>query len=213
MKARVCFFLACWLLIPAAGAQVPALQDFARIRVDPRLKAQAQAIVDAALRQAFGLPAHPTPVDLDAIFQKPRAVFVTFKSKDGVRGCMGSLQPRQASLQEEIMKQVSLALFHDPRHPRIQRDELAGMQVFITAVGIPSPVRGISEISPGRDGAYLRSGGKEAVVLPGEAKTQRYLLAFLKAKAGVKRGESFQLYRLPAQTLELRFSSLGPRDS
>jgi AMMECR1 domain-containing protein len=114
---------------------------------------------------------------------------------------MGSLEAKTSSLTQEIERDLKLAFTQDPRHPPVEKSEVAGMEIFLTAVGNPVALRGFEGLSPARDGILIRSGMKEAVVLLGEAKTTRYLLAFAKAKAGIKRGESFQIYRLPSLTL------------
>jgi len=190
------------LLIISSPARAQALQRFQTIRSDPRLQAQLAQIVDTAVRRALGKEA-ALPEGLDPVFQRPMGVFVTAKRGDEVRGCMGSLQPKQGSLAEEIVKNLDLAFTRDPRHRPIRQEELPGMEIYLSAVGDPQPVFRWDALSPARDGILLKSGSKEAVVLPGEAKTLRYLLAFAKAKAGIRRGEAYQLYRLPAEVLSV----------
>lgn len=204
MKSKPIIFLI-FLGIVLTGAKVfssapSPLQEFRKIRSHPEMKKQLEEIVKVGILRAFGEKSD-LPPDLAPLFLKPLPVFVTFQKGDRVRGCMGVLNAQQGSLSDEIIAQVKKALSGDPRHYRISREELAEMKVFVTAVGNPVAVQGIQQISPARDAVYLRHGSKEAVVLPGEAKTQRYLLAFLKAKAGLKKGEAFRLYRLPAETL------------
>lgn len=185
--------------VPCGGQEDP-LSRFRVIRSSPQLRAQLAAVVDVAVRRAFG-EAAPLPEGLDAVFLRPMGVFVTAKRGEEVRGCMGSLAPRKGSLAEEIVTNLQLAFSRDPRHRAIRREELDGMKVYLTTAGPPSQVERVTALSPSRDAILLKSGAKEAVVLPGEAKTQRYLLGFAKAKAGVKNGEVFQIYRLPVEVL------------
>ncbi|MCC6273396.1 MAG: AMMECR1 domain-containing protein [Deltaproteobacteria bacterium] len=185
---------------PSLGQEDP-LSRFRAIRASPQLRAQLAAVVDVAVRRAFG-EAAPLPEGLDAVFLGPMGVFVTAKRGDEVRGCMGSLAPKKGSLAEEIAANLQLAFFRDPRHRSIRREELAGMKIFLSATGGPLAIERWGSVSPARDAILLKSGAKEAVVLPGEARTQRYLLAFAKAKAGIKKGEAFRLYRLPVEVIE-----------
>ncbi len=183
-----------------AQAPDPVLNKFIRLRTDPGLQRELQGIVEWAAQSAFGAkPAEPVPVS--DFFEEALPIFVTLEKKGEVRGCMGTLAPRRQNMAQEIGENLRRALFQDPWHREVGIVELPGMTVYLTAVGRPQAVKGIGEISPGRDGAYLRSGSREAVALPGEAKTQRYLLSFLKAKAGIKKDAPFQIFRLPTATV------------
>lgn len=181
--------------------QEDPLSRLRAIRSSPQLRAQLAAVVDVAVRRAFG-EAVAMPEGLDSVFLGPMGVFVTAKRGEEVRGCMGSLAPKKSSLAEEIAANLQLAFFRDLRHRPILREELAGMKIYLSATGAPLPIERWGSVSPARDAILLKSGAKEAVVLPGEARTQRYLLAFAKAKAGVKKGEAFRLYRLPVEVVE-----------
>jgi AMMECR1 domain-containing protein len=189
------------------------LDGFRRLRSDPVLKPKLEEIVRTAVRNAFGEETTPFR-DLDPFFQDPFPVFVTVKRGEEVRGCMGSLVPRKSSLAEEIVSNLKLAFSKDPRHRPVLREEVGpGMEIFITTAGHPVPVDRFEEISPARDGVLVRQGGKEAVVLPGEAKTRRYLKAFALTKAGIKRGEPFQVFRLETATASVGIDGniLSPR--
>jgi len=182
------------------------LQTLEQIRSDPKLRFQLQELVKVAITQAFGESAK-LPKDLDPIFQKPLPLFVTAKKSGEVRGCMGNLKPKRGSLAQEILTNLRLAFFQDPRHRSIREDEISGMEIYLTAVGDPVLIRDFSAINPARDAVLVRHGNKEGVVLPGEAKTLSYLLAFAKAKAGIKKGEPFQVYRIPTQTMKVVMST------
>ncbi len=177
-----------------------------KIRSDPGLKKQIEEIVGVATEKAFGKAVSP-PSNLDPIFKKPLPIFVTAKKSGEVRGCMGSLRAQQGSLVEEITVNLVRAFFQDPRHRPIREEELPGMEFYLTTVGTPEAVDQVSALNPARDAVMIRNGRKEAVVLPGEAKTLRYLLAFAKAKAGIKKGEPYQLFRIPTATIGIVLSS------
>lgn len=180
--------------------QVDSLDRLRQIRHSPDLQIQLSAIVDTAIRRAFGEDP-PLPSNLSPIFQSPMGVFVTAKRGDEVRGCMGSLFPKKGSLTEEIVANLQLAFLRDPRHRPIRREELEGMEIYLSTAGSPVAIERWGSVSPARDAIMLKSGSKEAVVLPGEARTLRYLLAFARAKAGIKKGEAYRIYRLPSETL------------
>ena len=203
---RIYLFILCFALLSLARGFSPALAEeeglrrFRQIRSDPVLRAQLASIVEVAMGRAWGQDS-PWPEKLDPIFDKPLGVFVTLKKGEEVRGCMGSLKARKSSLREEIAANLKAAMTQDPRHRKVEKEEVPGMEVYFTTAGKPQPVPRLNALSPVHDAILLKSGAKEAVVLPGEARTLRYLLAFAKAKAGVRRGETFQVYRLPVLVL------------
>ncbi|HKY62490.1 MAG TPA: AMMECR1 domain-containing protein [bacterium] len=164
------------------------------------MKEQLAAIVEVAMRRAWGESA-AWPANAEPLFDQPLGVFVTLKKDEEIRGCMGSLKPRKSSLREEIAANLKAAMTQDPRHRRVEKSELPGMEIYLTTAGTPQPVPRFDALSPVHDAILLKSGAREAVVLPGEARTLRYLLAFAKAKAGVRKGEPYQVFRLPVEVL------------
>ena len=101
----------------------------------------------------------------------------------------------------ETSANLKAAMTQDPRHRRVEKSELPGMEIYLTTAGTPQPVSRFDALSPVHDAILLKSGAREAVVLPGEARTLRYLLAFAKAKAGVRKGEPYQVFRLPVEVV------------
>jgi len=176
-----------------------SLRSFENIRHQPRLMAQLEQIIQLGIQKAFG-KSIALPNDLQPIFKKSLAVFVTVKKNGEVRACMGSLRPQQENLAKEIVANLKLAFFEDPRHRPVQEQEIDDLEFYITAVGRPVLIKRVDRLNPARDAVLLRYGKKEGVVLPGEAKTMSYLIKFARAKAGIKKGEPFQVYRIPAVT-------------
>ena len=193
-KTHIFLILIC--LIPG-GVLAGPLDE---IRRNPQWMAQVQEVILGAVENNFG-KAQTLPQDLGSPLQKPQALFVTAKKDGRVRGCMGTLQAKEASLAEEIVVNLQKAFSQDPRHHPIQKSETSGMEIFLTVVGKPIRVHRVDTLNPARDSVLIRHGNKTGVVLAGEAKTLRYLLAFAKAKAGIKKGEPYQVFRLPSQTL------------
>lgn len=199
----LCFGVLLLTALPIRAQDEEGLRRFRQIRGDAVLNAQLDAILEVAMKRAWGESA-AWPAGSDPLFEQPLGVFVTLKRDDEVRGCMGSLKPRKSSLREEIAANLRAAMTQDPRHRKVEKTELEGMEIYLTTAGKPQAVPRFDALSPLHDAILLKSGAKEAVVLPGEAKTLRYLLAFAKAKAGVRKGEVYQVYRLPVVVLEAK---------
>jgi len=207
-SARILLAFFLWIGVGLGSASVcaatdPALLQWQKLRDDPKLRAELQAWLESEVRFIFQ-GENTAPPMLSEFFQRSIPLFVTMKKGETVRGCMGSLQSRRATLAEEIRENLRRAGFQDPWHREVLGDEMPGMTIYLTAVGKPRAVRDIGEISPANDGALLRQGNREAVVLPGEAKTQRYLLAFLLAKSGANPKQPYHIYRI--KTLSVAFT-------
>ena len=174
-----------------------------KIRTIPRLQNQLEFLVGMIVKEWKG---DHTSIEFspDPIFRKPLGVFITAKKGDEVRGCVGSLLPHEKDLEQEIRRNLKLAFTQDPRHRPVQKEETSGMEIFVSALGSPKLLSKPYQINPAREAILIRSGSKEALALPGEAKTLRYLLAFLKAKAGIQKSENFQLYRLESESVEVK---------
>lgn len=204
MGARL--FIACLLLlwVPVQAAPCHALPEhpFVQLRRNPEQLQALSSVIAAVAQEAYGKTA-ALPASLPEIFSRPQAIFITLKKQDRVYGCMGTLQARGKNLLEEIQLVLPKSLFQDPRHPPVAAADLPGMEVYLSAVGKPVRVGQIEALNPARDGVMIQNGNKVGVVLPGEAKTLRYLLSFAKAKAGIGPDESYQVYRLPTETVRV----------
>lgn len=203
MKKIVYFISICsfiYLFSPNLFSQ--SISIIQKIRSDPRLQAQMKNWVMAVVKE-WETGEEPNAEDLDAVFKKPLAVFVTAKRLGEVRACMGTLVPHEKDLADEIRRNLNLAFRQDPRHRPVQKDDLLGMEIYISSLADPKLLSKPYQINPARDAILMKSGSKEAVALPGEAKTTRYLLAFLKAKAGIKKDENFQLYRMESESIKI----------
>ncbi len=183
-----------------AQSQVDNLHIFEIIQKDPQLTRELEQLLRIALDRAWGTPT-PWPQNFSPLFKRPVAFFVTLKKNGETRGCMGSLHPQKKNFFQTLENHLKLALFRDPWHRPVQKQELPEMEIYLTATGKPQPILRLQQLNPARDGILLQSGNKAAVVLPGEAKTLSYLIQFAKKKAGLKKGEMYQVYFLPSLSL------------
>lgn len=187
--------------LPLLNAQTE--HPFTQLRRNPQQLASLKQVLMAVGQGAYGKSA-PLPEKLPEIFSAPQPIFLTLKKGDRTYGCMGALQAQGKTLLEEIQLVFPKALFQDPRHPAVAAGELPGMEVYLSAVGQPIRVDDVNRINPARDAILAKSGSKAGVVLPGEAKTLRYLLAFAKAKAGIGEQETYQVYKVPTVTVMVK---------
>lgn len=141
-----------------------------------------------------GKPSTPLLSDYPASLQKLRACFVTLHLDDELRGCIGSLEPRQ-SLLMDVAYNAFAAAFHDPRFTPLQAAEFAALEIEISVLSPPVPLHFASEselldqLRPGVDGLILTTPGHSGTFLPSvweSLPNPTAFLAQLKRKAGLE---------------------------
>jgi|GEM_PF-660573 len=107
----------------------------------------------------------------DLLWQ-PAATFVTFNKKQSLRGCIGSLQAVRPLL-EDVAHNTFNAAFRDPRFQPIERDESPELNVEISVLSKPEPMKTsasfedfLEQLEPFKDGLILSEGFNKATFLP-----------------------------------------------
>ena len=127
-----------------------------------QLLALARGTLEAHFR---GEPPPRMPSDRSEAFGDPRAVFVTLRMGDRLRGCIGTLAP-EGDLSRTVPRFALRAAFEDPRFSGLASDELPGCTIEISVLTAPRPLDDPEEIVIGRDGLILEIGGRRALLLP-----------------------------------------------
>ncbi|RMH17860.1 MAG: AmmeMemoRadiSam system protein A [Acidobacteria bacterium] len=155
---------------------------------------RGRMLVETA-RQAIAhqLLGTPPPVAGEPWLLAPGAVFVTLRRGGALRGCIGSLEAYRP-LFEDLRANALAAAFHDPRFPSLRADELEDLEIEVSLLSPPEPLRfsseeeALAQLRPGRDGVVLSYRGHRGTFLPQVWKQlpePRRFLARLKEKAGL----------------------------
>ena len=149
-------------------------------------------IARRAIAAELGLGARPSS-DAQAWLKQPGATFVTLTKGGALRGCIGSLSAGRA-LGEDVAANGINAAFRDPRFPAVTAAEWPQVQVEVSLLSTPRPLRFADEaelldaIVPGEDGLILEAEGRRGTFLPQvweNIPDKRQFLAELKRKAGL----------------------------
>lgn len=145
----------------------------------------------AAIAQRLGLATDLPP--RAAWLEKTGACFVTLKAHGQLRGCIGSLEARQA-LYDDVVHNAVAAAIRDPRFPPVSTDELNGIKIEVSLLSPATPMDffderdALAQLRPNIDGVILEYGAHRATFLPQVwedlPQPQRFL-AHLKRKAGL----------------------------
>ncbi|HNS06426.1 MAG TPA: AmmeMemoRadiSam system protein A [Anaerolineaceae bacterium] len=129
----------------------------------------ARRTIEQALKQA------PEPeIDLgmlSAALKEPGASFVTLTIRRNLRGCIGSLEARQA-LAFDVREHARQAAFEDYRFPPLSKAELPATSIEISRLTAPldleyqQPSDLPRILRPGIDGVILQDGYRRATFLP-----------------------------------------------
>ena len=72
-------------------------------------------------------------------FKEKKASFVTLTKEGNLRGCIGSLYPRQA-LWKDVQENAMNAAFHDPRFLPLNHKELSQIKIEISVLSEPKKI-------------------------------------------------------------------------
>lgn len=130
-------------------------------------ESERQAVVQLA-RQAIAAAVARGQILEDiptgGIFSERRGVFVTLHAGGRLRGCIGVVEPEEP-FGESVVRCAASAALQDPRFPALRPGELSGLQIEISLLSPPLPIRP-EEIEIGRHGLLIVRGAKRGLLLP-----------------------------------------------
>lgn len=137
-----------------------------------RLSAAAgQALVTGARRtiervlQPKSKGPHPISVKRYPELSRSRGIFVTLRKQGALRGCVGRIVSDQP-LASAVLVVAREAALHDTRFPPVRPEELGEIDVEVSVLTAPAPLRHIHDLVAGRDGIILQDQGRTGVFLP-----------------------------------------------
>jgi AmmeMemoRadiSam system protein A len=165
------------------------VQTLGRLAIDTYLR--TRRLID---------PPQPIPSELQA----PSAVFVTLRKDGELRGCVGSVRPTEATAAHELIRYAVASAVRDPRFDPVRLDEVNALTIKVQLLDPAEPVAGISGLDPQTYGIIVRSGDRQALLLPGiegiDTPEQQVLAAC--QKAGIGRFAPLALERFRTRTIE-----------
>ncbi len=102
---------------------------------------------------------------------KEQAVFVTLNKNHNLRGCIGSIIPHRALI-DDLIANAKAAAFSDPRFNPLSKEELKDIEIEVSLLTVPKELlyKDIEDlrnkIKPMVDGVILQLDGYQATFLP-----------------------------------------------
>lgn len=137
------------------------------------------------------------PKSLTSEMQEKAGVFVSIHKLGDLRGCIGTFEPQQRNVAEEIIINAISAATQDPRFDDITPDELKDLDYSVDVLTSPEPVADKSELDPKKYGVIVEAGWRRGLLLPdleGVDSTDDQI-DICRQKGGISPTEPVQLYR------------------
>jgi AmmeMemoRadiSam system protein A len=130
--------------------------------------------------------------------------FVSLKTDDGaLRGCIGSVHPKEPDLPREVVRNAIDAANADPRFLPVSAEELPLLVYSVDVLTDPESIEGLQELDPKRFGVIVQNGRRRGLLLPDiegvDSAEQQVTIA--RSKALIEPHEPVSLWRFEVRRL------------
>lgn len=131
-----------------------------------------------------------------------QGVFVSLYLNGQLRGCIGTIEPTQKNLAQEIIRNALSAAFQDPRFPPIKPEELTELDISVDILSKPEKIEGLGDHNPKKYGLIVKaSNNRSGLLLPNlpGVKSGQEQLNIASQKGGILESEEKELYRFKSK--------------
>jgi len=146
----------------------------------------------------------PKPSELTPEMREQAGVFVSLHKHGQLRGCIGTFEPKEKNVAEEIIANAISSSTRDPRFPPVTASELDDLEYSVDILTKPEPVTDISQLDHKKFGVIVESGWKKGLLLPDleGVDSIEEQIAICRLKAGISAGEPIKLYRFQVRRFQ-----------
>ncbi|MCG2726978.1 MAG: AmmeMemoRadiSam system protein B [Elusimicrobia bacterium] len=98
-------------------------------------------------------------------FNVPAAVFVTLTKNGALRGCIGTMEPRNTLL-DSVINFACAAAFEDHRFSPLREEELKNIKIEISILSPMSKAESYEDVQKGKHGVLIKKGFSSGTYLP-----------------------------------------------
>lgn len=138
------------------------------------------------------------PTDLSSSLTKEKAgVFVSLKKHGQLRGCIGTIEPVEACIADEIIRNAISAGVGDPRFEPVTPKELPELVYSVDVLGKAEPIEDLSQLDVIRYGVIVSKGRKRGLLLPNleGVRTPEQQVEIALQKAGIDPKDDYLMER------------------
>ena len=135
------------------------------------------------------------------ILSNRRGCFVSLHKTDGsLRGCIGTIEPQEENLYEEIIRNAISAATRDSRFSPLSEDELEDIEISVDVLTEPEQIFDLDELDPEIFGIIVKDDSHHrAILLPSipTIDTIEKQIEIVKRKAGLSKikNKNLKFYR------------------
>src|SRR6185437_10896027 len=143
------------------------------------------------------------PQSAEALLSTRAPCFVSLKTLQGeLRGCIGTIEPTQDTLAEEIIANAISAATNDPRFEPVRPEELSNLRYSVDVLSPPEETV-IDDLDPSVYGVIVedKDGGRRGLLLPDIPGIQnaQQQVEIAARKAGIGHDEPIRLWRFKVE--------------
>jgi MEMO1 family protein len=137
------------------------------------------------------------PKKLTPDMKESAGVFVSIHKLGKLRGCIGTFEPQQRNVAQEIIVNAISSATRDPRFSPVTADELPDLDYSVDVLTTPEPVADESQLDPRKYGVIVEAGWRRGLLLPDleGVDSAAYQIDICRQKGGIGPEEPVQLYR------------------
>jgi len=139
----------------------------------------------------------PVPNEVTPEMKERAGVFVSIHKNGELRGCIGTFEPTQSNVAEEVTRNAVSSATEDPRFPGITPDELDDLDYNVDVLSKPEPVADKTFLDPKKYGVIVQSGRRRGLLLPDleGVDSVDHQIDICRQKAGIRDNEPVILHR------------------
>ncbi len=137
------------------------------------------------------------PAKLAPEMKEQAGVFVSLHKLGQLRGCIGTFEPTQATVAEEVIRNAISSATGDPRFSPVKARELGYLTYSVDVLTKPEPVNDKEALDAKKYGVIVECGYRRGLLLPDleGVDTPDAQIDICCQKGGISPGEPLKLYR------------------
>jgi AmmeMemoRadiSam system protein B/AmmeMemoRadiSam system protein A len=137
------------------------------------------------------------PVNITPEMEAKAGVFVSLHKHHGLRGCIGTFEPVESNVAEEIVTNAISSATRDPRFLPVRSDELDDLEYSVDVLTTPELVKSEEQLDPKKYGVIVEAGWRRGLLLPDleGVSSIKAQIDICRQKAGIEPEEEVNLYR------------------
>ncbi len=135
--------------------------------------------------------------ELTTEMKEKAGAFVSIHKGDELRGCIGTFEPAEKNVAEEIIANAISSATKDPRFSPTTLEELEDLSYSVDVLTTPEPIESKDQLNPRKYGVIVEAGWERGLLLPDleGVDSVDYQIDICRQKAGIAPDKPVKLYR------------------